>query len=145
MIVNEKGLSQVKGGIAMRNGEARIVGGVEVEAVPAYNVLHLRPTGGPYHPKGDGNGYVITFGDQRVYVAGDTEDVLEMTALGHVDVAFLPVNLPYTMSVQMAARAARVIGPRIFYPYHFGDTDLDKLAALLADAPGIEMRVRKMA
>jgi L-ascorbate metabolism protein UlaG (beta-lactamase superfamily) len=131
-------------GEVMKNGDAREVQGLSVQAVPAYNVVHMRSPGMPYHPKGDGNGYVITFGDKRVYVAGDTENIPEMAELKDIDIAFLPMNLPYTMTPEMAAEAAQVIRPKILYPYHFGNPDTSKLAGLLKDIEGIEVRIRKM-
>jgi L-ascorbate metabolism protein UlaG (beta-lactamase superfamily) len=134
----------VSGGIAMDNGDTRQVGKLRIEAVPAYNVVHKRPSGQPFHPRGVGNGYVITFGDKRVYVAGDTENVPEMKKLGDIDVAFLPMNLPYTMTPEMVADAARAFRPRLLYPYHFGKTDTGKLVELLADDKGIEVRIRPM-
>jgi L-ascorbate metabolism protein UlaG (beta-lactamase superfamily) len=87
---------------------------------------------------------VVTFGDKRIYVAGDTENVPEMARLAGVDCAFLPMNLPYTMTPEMVADAARTIKPKILYPYHFGDTDTSKLVELLKDAKDIEVRIRKM-
>ncbi|MBN1439635.1 MAG: MBL fold metallo-hydrolase [Anaerolineales bacterium] len=133
------------GGIVMGNGDAQIVEGIPVEAVPAYNLVHKRPSGEPYHIRGEGNGYILTFGDTRVYVAGDTENVPEMKNLERIAVAFLPVNLPYTMSPEMAADAARTIRPRILYPYHFSDTDMAKLVGLLKNEQDIEVRIRNMA
>ena len=115
--------AQVKGGTAMANGSARTVAGLAVEAVPAYNIVNKRPTGQPFHPRGEGNGYVVTFGDKRVYVAGDTENTPEMKALKGIDVAFLPMNLPYTMTPAMVADAARAFHPKVLYPYHYGETD----------------------
>jgi L-ascorbate metabolism protein UlaG (beta-lactamase superfamily) len=135
---------KVEGAIVLRNGERRTVAGFDVAAVPAYNLVHKRPDGTPYHPKGRGNGYVLTFGDTRVYVAGDTENVPEMKALPGIAVAFLPMNLPYTMTPEMVADAARAFRPRILYPYHYGDTDPARLLALLKDEKGIEVRVRAM-
>ena len=114
------------------------------DAVPAYNLVHKRESGEPFHPKGQGNGYVITFGDKRVYVAGDTENTPEMKALKNIDIAFLPMNLPYTMTPEMVADAARAFKPKILYPYHFGKTDTARLVALLQDQPEIEVRIRKM-
>ena len=111
----------------MKNGDRRTLQGFEVEAVPAYNIVHKRPDGNPFHPKGQGNGYVITFGGKRIYVAGDTEPIPEMAALKDIDIAFLPMNLPYTMSPEMTAEAARTIRPKILYPYHYGDTDTGRL------------------
>jgi L-ascorbate metabolism protein UlaG (beta-lactamase superfamily) len=133
------------GGIVLCNDDSRTVEGIPIEAVPAYNLVHKRPNGQPFHLPGEGNGYIAAFGDQRVYIAGDTENIPEMKGFGKIDVAFLPVNLPYTMSVEMAADAARTIRPRILYPYHFSDTDLTRLTALLADEKDIEIRLRSMA
>jgi L-ascorbate metabolism protein UlaG (beta-lactamase superfamily) len=135
---------KVDGAIVMKNGETKAVGDIKIEAVPAYNIEHKRPDGTPYHPKGEGNGYVITFGDKRVYVAGDTENTPEMKALTKIDVAFLPMNLPYTMTPEMVADAARAFKPAILYPYHYGKTDPKLLVELLKDTPSVEVRVRKM-
>ncbi|MEK7827877.1 MAG: MBL fold metallo-hydrolase, partial [Thermodesulfobacteriota bacterium] len=131
-------------GIVLKNGEETAVDGIRIEAVPAYNIVHMRSPGMPFHPKGDGNGYVLTFGDKRVYVAGDTENIPEMKTLGRIDVAFLPMNLPYTMTPEMAADAARMVKPKILYPYHFGETDTAKIVSLLKDEKGIEVRIRRM-
>lgn len=135
---------KVEGATVLGNGETLTLEGVTVEAVPAYNLVHERPDGTPFHPKGEGNGYVITFGRTRVYVAGDTENVPEMKALKAIDVAFLPMNLPYTMTPEMVSDAVRTFGPRILYPYHFGESDTARFVALLADVKGTEVRVRKM-
>jgi L-ascorbate metabolism protein UlaG (beta-lactamase superfamily) len=144
VVLTEKCAAQVPGSTVMRNGDVRTVKGLKVEAVPAYNIAHKRPSGEPFHPRGDGNGYVITFGDTRVYVAGDTENIPEMKDLKDITIAFLPVNLPYTMTPEMAADAARTLHPKILYPYHFGDTDLAALVKLLAPEKSIEVRVRSM-
>jgi L-ascorbate metabolism protein UlaG (beta-lactamase superfamily) len=128
----------------MKNGDVKTVGGLKIEAVPAYNIVHMRDQGQPFHPKGVGNGYVITFGDKRVYVAGDTENIPEMKNIKNIDVAFLPMNLPYTMTPEMAADAAKMIRPKILYPYHYGETDTSKLVALLKDTKEIEVRIRNM-
>ena len=106
--------------------------------------MHKRSNGRPFHPKGRGNGYVITFGDKRVYVAGDTENTPEMKALKKINVAFLPMNLPYTMTPEMVADAAKAFKPKILYPYHYGDTDPEKLVELLKNDKQIEVRIRKM-
>lgn len=135
---------KVDGATVLENGETKTLAGVTVEAVPAYNLVHTRPDGTPFHPKGEGNGYVVTFGGTRVYVAGDTENVPEMKAMKAIDVAFLPMNLPYTMTPEMVSDAVRAFGPRILYPYHFGETDPSRLVALLADVKGTEVRIRKM-
>lgn len=145
VLAPEKCAPGIAGAVAMRNGDACEALGIGVEAVPAYNALHKRPTGEPFHPKGEGNGYVLTFGGERVYVAGDTENIAEMKALKDIGVAFMPMNLPYTMTPAMVADAAKAFRPRILYPYHFGSTDTDELVALLEGEQDIEVRIRKMA
>lgn len=134
----------VKGGIIMKAGDSRTVLGVKIEATPAYNLVHKRDSGEPFHPEGVGIGYVLTFGNTRVYVAGDTENTPEMKALKNIDIAFLPMNLPYTMTPEMAADAARAFNPKVLYPYHYGGTDPTRLAELLKDSPGIDVRIRRM-
>jgi L-ascorbate metabolism protein UlaG (beta-lactamase superfamily) len=104
----------------------------------------MRSEGVAFHPKGSGNGYVITFGDKRIYLAGDTENIPEMKNLKNIDYAFLPMNLPYTMTPEMAAAAARAFKPKVLYPYHYGETDPLKLVELMKDAPNVEIRIRKM-
>ena len=135
---------RVEGGLILKNGETRTVRGITVTAVPAYNLVHHRDNGEPFHPRGVGNGYLLDFGDTRLYVAGDTENTPEMAALKDVDIAFLPMNLPYTMTPEMVADAARAFRPRILYPYHYGDTDPQRLVELLRDQPDIEVRIRPM-
>ena len=144
VVVSPSCEGRVRNATVMRNAEAREVAGFRVEALPAYNLVHTRAGGQPYHPRGNGNGYVISFADVRVYVAGDTENTPEMKALRNIAVAFLPMNLPYTMTPEMVADAARSIRPRILYPYHFGQTDPQALVRLLAGEEGIEVRVREM-
>ena len=144
LVLTEECAKKVQGGIVMRNGETKIVRGLKIEAVPAYNITHMRSPGQPFHPKGQGNGYIVTFGDKRVYIAGDTENTPEMKALKNIEVAFLPMNLPYTMTPEMVADAAKAFRPKILYPYHLGETDVSKLMDLLADQKDIEVRVRSM-
>jgi L-ascorbate metabolism protein UlaG (beta-lactamase superfamily) len=144
ILLTEKCAPSASGGIVMKNGDARTVSGLKIEAVPAYNIEHKRPSGEPFHPRGQGNGYIITFGDKRVYVAGDSENTPEMKALKNIDVAFLPMNLPYTMTPEMVADAAKAFRPRILYPYHLGNTDTSQLVKLLAGEKDIEVRIRKM-
>ena len=131
-------------GTVMKNGDTTAVSGIGIEAVPAYNLVGKRPDGRPFHPKGAGNGYIMTFGDVRVYVAGDTENTPEMKLLRRIDIAFLPMNLPYTMTPGMVADAALAFKPGILYPYHFGDTETSQLMELLEEDPSIEVRIRKM-
>ena len=135
---------RVDGGIIMRNGDVKTVDGLKIEAVPAYNLVHMRSKGVPFHIKGIGNGYVITFGNKRVYVAGDTENIPEMKNLKNIDIAFLPMNLPYTMTPEMVADAAIAFKPKILYPYHFGNTDTSRIVDLLKDHKEIEVRIKDM-
>ncbi len=130
----------VAGLTVMRNGESRQVGPTGVEAVPAYNLP--RAGGGQiYHPRGEGNGYVLTFSGQRCYIAGDTSAIPEMAALKNIAVAFLPMNLPYTMTPEEVADAARSFSPKILYPYHDRGSDTAALVKLL-EGSGIEVRIR---
>ncbi len=145
LVLTEICAQQITGGIVMRNGGVQTVAGIPVEAVPAYNLIHKRENGQPFHPKGAGNGYVLTFGDTRLYIAGDTENIPEMKALQDIAIAFLPMNLPYTMNPEMVAEAAKAFRPRILYPYHYGNTDVSKLVELLKGEKKIEVRIRKMA
>lgn len=144
VVSTQRCAERVKGAIVMNNGDVKTLDGLKIEAVPAYNIVHMREPGKPFHPKGVGNGYVITFGNKRVYVGGDTENTPEMKSLKDIDVAFLPMNLPYTMTPEMVADAVKVFKPKILYPYHFGKTDTSKIVALLKDIQETEVRIRKM-
>ena len=144
VVLTEACAQRFTGGVVMKNGDVKTIEGLKIEAVPAYNLVHMRSEGRPFHPKGAGNGYVITFGDKRVYVAGDTENTPEMKALKGIDIAFLPMNLPYTMTPEMVADAAKAFKPKILYPYHYGDTDTAQIVDLLKDSKEIEVRIRKM-
>lgn len=144
LVLNKNCAKDISGGIVLKNGDVQMVQGLKVEAVPAYNIVHKRDNGEPFHSQGIGNGYIITFDDKRVYVAGDTENIPEMKELGKIDIAFLPMNLPYTMTPEMVADAAKMIKPQILYPYHYGNTDTSKLVELLKDDKDIEIRIRKM-
>ena len=144
LILSRKSAEAYGKGTALENGETTIVLGIPLRAVPAYNIIHKRDTGQPFHPKGEGNGYVVTFGATRVYVAGDTEDTPEMKALERIDVAFLPMNLPYTMTPEMVAEAVRAFRPKVLYPYHYGETDTGRLVELLKGVKGTEVRIRRM-
>jgi L-ascorbate metabolism protein UlaG (beta-lactamase superfamily) len=144
IVLTELCAAEVKGGIVMHNGETREVGGLTVNAVPAYNIVNKRPNGSLFHPKGEGNGYIITFGDTRIYIAGDTENIPEMKDFQNISIAFLPMNLPYTMTPEMVADAVRAFRPRILYPYHFGKTETSTIVDLLKDEE-VEVRIRKMA
>jgi L-ascorbate metabolism protein UlaG (beta-lactamase superfamily) len=144
IILTESCSEKLSEGQIMKNGDIKKIKGLSIEAVPAYNLVHKRDSGEPFHPKGVGNGYVITFGDKRVYIAGDTENVPEMADLKNIDIAFLPMNLPYTMTPEMVAQAVQVFTPRVLYPYHYGNTDVNKLVELLKDNKQCEIRIRQM-
>jgi L-ascorbate metabolism protein UlaG (beta-lactamase superfamily) len=137
-------LEDFKPAIVMRNGEVKTFKSITVEAIPAYNIEHKRPDGEPFHPKGQGNGYILTFGNLRVLVAGDTENTPEIKELKNIDIAFLPMNLPYTMTPEMVADAAKSFRPKILYPYHYGNTNTNELVELLKSEKDIEVRIRKL-
>ncbi|MBM3299738.1 MAG: MBL fold metallo-hydrolase, partial [Deltaproteobacteria bacterium] len=142
VVSSEAAAEGAKSTSVMKNGDVKTELGLKIEAVPGYNVVHKRDTGQPFHPKGRGNGYVINFGDVRVYVAGDTEDFPEMKELTNITAAFLPVNLPFTMTGEMAANAAKIIKPKYLYPYHYamGTSQLPEFEKLMKDVAGIELR-----
>ncbi|MEJ0013764.1 MAG: MBL fold metallo-hydrolase [Bauldia sp.] len=120
----------------MKNGDKLEVAGIPIEAVPAYNTTPERLKN---HPKGVGNGYVLTFGDKHVYIAGDTEGTPEMLALTGIDVAFLPMNLPYTMSIDQAADAVKAFKPKVVYPYHSQGSDVAAFKAKVGDAADVRL------
>ncbi|MGH3168031.1 MAG: MBL fold metallo-hydrolase, partial [Trebonia sp.] len=119
---------KLPGIIVMHNGDTRTVDGITVHAVPMYNLTRGPAAGQLYHPKGRGNGYILTLGGKRVYLAGDTECTPEMKALKHIDVAFIPMNLPYTMTPQEAADCVKIFKPKIVYPYHYQGQDTKAFA-----------------
>lgn len=131
-------------GMVLKNDQEITVNDITIEVLPAYNLVHTRDNGDPFHPKGDGNSYLLNIGDMRIYIGGDTENIPEMKALKDVDIAFLPMNLPYTMTPEMVADAAKAFKPRILYPYHYGKTDLNELLKLMADEKEVEVRIRRM-
>ena len=124
--------------ISLANGETSMLDDIGVEGVPMYNLTQDRLR---FHDKGRGNGYVVSMGGTRVYVAGDTEDVPEMRALQNIDVAFVPMNLPYTMTEEQAASGVTAFNPDIVYPYHFQGSDVEKFKALV-EAGGGDTEVR---
>jgi len=125
----------------LHNGETKTFGAWTIEAIPMYNLTRGPAPGQLYHDKGRGNGYVITYGGLRMYVAGDTENIPEMRALKNIEVAFVPMNLPYTMTPEEAAAAVKAFKPKIVYPYHYQGTDLKTFEAALKGS-GIEVRLR---
>ncbi len=143
LFCNVNSASKVTWAQIMRPGDENMVNGITIKAVPAYNIKNMRAPGQPFHPKGIGNGYIITIGDKKFYVAGDTENTPEMKALKNIDVAFLPMNLPYTMTPAMVADASKAFKPGILYPYHYGDTDTTEILNLMKGT-GIEVRIREL-
>ena len=143
LFCNQNSISKVSWGMPMKAGDRQEINNIIIEAVPAYNIVNESSPGHPFHPKGVGVGYLLTVGRKRFYVAGDTENTPEMKSLRNIDVAFLPMNLPYTMTPAMVADAALAFKPKILYPYHFGETDTSEIVKLLKDS-GIEVRIRNL-
>jgi len=145
LFMNQRCYDQIHKGMVLRNGDSRkITKDISLKVVPAYNTTpeHLQ-----FHPQGVGNGYVLNIDGFKIYIAGDTEDIPEMSALKdeHIDLAFLPVNQPYTMTVEQAIRAAWMIQPKVLIPYHFGQTDVAPIKQRLdADNSGIDVWLREM-
>ena len=134
-------LLDVRGAETLANGERLTIDDVTIDAVPMYNPKPDVQHGAIFHPKGRGNGYVVTMSGTRVYVAGDTGCTPEMQAMRDIDVALVPMNLPFTMSPDEAAACVKAIRPRIVFPYHFFGSDPRAFAAALAGS-GIEVRLR---
>lgn len=131
-------------GDVIKNGESTSYNKIAIDAIPAYNIKHKKADGSFYHPEGIGNGYIFTFGDKKIYVAGDTENITEMDSLkGTIEIAFLPKNLPYTMSDEMFIDAAKKVSPKYLYPYHFSEYNEGKINKVLSD-DNIEILVRPM-
>jgi Predicted Zn-dependent hydrolases of the beta-lactamase fold len=122
------------------NGESTTWNKWKITAIPMYNTEHKMPDGTPFHPKGRGNGYVLTYGGKSFYFAGDTEGIPEMRALKNIEVAFIPMNLPYTMTPEAAADAVKAFKPKVVIPYHYRGQDLQKFAGALKGT-GIEVRI----
>ncbi|WP_048649164.1 MBL fold metallo-hydrolase [Nitratireductor soli] len=116
---------------AIGNGESATVDALEILAIPAYNTT---PDRQKYHPEGRDNGYVLTVDGRRVYIAGDTEDIPEMRALKDIHIAFVPMNLPYTMDIDQASSAVAEFAPAYVYPYHYRGQDPEAFAAKVTDA-----------
>jgi L-ascorbate metabolism protein UlaG (beta-lactamase superfamily) len=123
----------------LANGATTTVNGITIEGVPMYNITQDRLQ---FHAKGRGNGYIVTLGGKRVYIAGDTEAHAEMKALQNIDVAFIPMNLPYTMTPAQAAEGVNAVKPKIVYPYHYGMSDVAAFARAIPAGSGVEVRQR---
>lgn len=126
--------------VVMANGETNTVAGIAIEATPMYNLQRGPAAGQFFHTKGRGNGYIVTLGGKRIYFAGDTECVPEIKALKNIDVAFMPMNLPYTMTPAEAADCVKAFKPKIVYPYHFMGQKPEEFEAALKGS-GIEVRI----
>ena len=126
-------------GSVMNNGDTlRLSADITLVAVPAYNTTEANKK---FHPKGRDNGYVLTIDGLRIYIAGDTEDIPEMASIKDIDIAFLPCNQPYTMTPEQLVSAARVVKPKVLFPYHYGQTDVSVIPGMLKD-DGIDVRIR---
>lgn len=126
-------------GTVMANGDKlQLADDIEIEAVPAYNTTEGHQN---FHPKGRDNGFVLTLDGLRIYVAGDTDDIPEMSEIKDIDIAFLPCNQPYTMTVEQLVRAAKTVKPKVLFPYHYGQTDVTGIPAQL-EGDGVDVRIR---
>lgn len=124
----------------LANGESTRWRDWKITAVPMYNINHNQPSGQPFHDKGRGNGYVLNFGGKNFYFAGDTEGTPEMRALNNIDVAFIPMNLPYTMTPAEAADAVKAFHPKVAIPYHYKGQDITQFQKAL-EGSGIQVRL----
>ena len=139
LITNKRCADMLGSGEVMANGDKlQIADGFTVEAVPAYNYTEGRTQ---FHPKSRDNGYILTVDGLRIYIAGDTEDIPEMANIRDIDIAFLPCNQPYTMTPEQLVKAAKVIKPKVLFPYHYGQTDVTKLPSQL-QGDGVDVRIR---
>lgn len=140
LITNPRSSEQLGGkGTVMKNGDKKTAVNWTIEAVPAYNSSAEKKQ---FHPQGRDNGYILTVDGMRIYIAGDTEDIPEMKKIKKIDVAFLPCNLPFTMTPEQLAKAARIIKPNVLFPYHYGQTDIQQVVKLLKGS-GIDVRIRQ--
>ena len=139
LITNARVAEMLGWGTVMANSDSRdLPEGIHLDAVPAYNYTEGHTN---FHPQGRDNGFIFTIDGLRIYVAGDTEDIPEMAEIKDIDVVFLPVNQPYTMTVDQCVHAAEVLQPKVLIPYHFSNTDLSGLPDRL---PGIKVLLRQM-
>ncbi len=139
LVTNKRCADMLGSGKVMANGDKlQLTDDITVEAVPAYNITEGRQQ---YHPKGRDNGYILTIDGLRIYIAGDTEDIPEMASVSDIDIAFLPCNQPFTMTTDQLVRAARIVKPKVLFPYHYGQTDVSKLPSQL-QGDGIDVRIR---
>ncbi|MBR1465997.1 MAG: MBL fold metallo-hydrolase [Bacteroidaceae bacterium] len=138
LVTNQRCADQLGYGQVMKNGDNTSIDGITIEAVPAYNYTEGHTQ---FHPKGRDNGFILTIDGTRIYIAGDTEDIPEMAGISDIDIAFLPCNQPYTMTTDQLVKAARMVKPKVLFPYHYGRTDVTNLPAQLK-ADSIDVRIR---
>ena len=138
LVMNKRCAEMYGAGKVMVNGDKLQLADMSVEAVPAYNNTEGRTQ---FHPKGRDNGYILTIDGLRIYIAGDTEDIPEMSQIKDIDIAFLPCNQPFTMTSEQLVRAAKIIKPKVLFPYHYNDTPVHKISMQLAGS-GIDVRIR---
>ena len=139
LITNQRCAEMLGYGTVMANGDRlQLAPDITLEAVPAYNTTEGHQQ---FHPKGRDNGFILTLDGLRIYIAGDTEDIPEMAEIKDIDVAFMPCNQPYTMTVEQLVNAARVVRPKVLFPYHYGQTDVSGIPSLLEN-DGVEVRIR---
>ena len=139
LITNQRCAESHGYGTVMANGDMlQLSDAISVEAVPAYNTSEGHQQ---FHPQGRDNGFILTLDGLRIYIAGDTEDIPEMVDIKDIDVAFLPCNQPYTMTVEQLVHAAKMIKPKVLFPYHYSQTDVSGIASQL-ESDGIEVRIR---
>ncbi|MGC3875065.1 MBL fold metallo-hydrolase [Halomonas sp. GXIMD04776] len=140
-VADEIGNSYGEAQRVLANGDAVELEGMRIHAMPMYN---LPEDDDPRHPRGFGNGYLLTLGDKRVYISGDTESIDEMRALENIDMAFVCMNLPYTMDVEQAADAVLDFAPAVVYPYHYRGQDVQHFKTLVNEQnPDIDVRLRE--
>ena len=138
LIANKRCAEMLGYGEIMVNGQTSMFNDIKVEAVPAYNNSEGRTQ---FHPKGRDNGYILNIDGLRIYIAGDTEDIPEMQNVKDIDIAFMPCNQPYTMTIDQLVKAAKTVKPKVLFPYHYGQTDVKGIPSQLKDS-GIEVRIR---
>ena len=138
LITNKRCGDMLGYGEIMVNGQWSMFNDIKVEAVPAYNTTEANQK---FHPKGRDNGFILTIDGLRIYIAGDTEDIPEMADIKDIDIAFMPCNQPFTMTPEQLVKAAKVVKPKVLFPYHYGETNVSGIPELLK-AEGIDVRIR---
>ncbi len=139
MIANKNSVDMLGKGKVMNNWDSlTLAKGISLKAVPAYNIT---PGHTQFHPQGRDNGYILTLDGLRIYIAGDTEDINEMKDIHDIDIAFLPCNQPYTMTPEQVAKVARIIKPKVLFPYHYSSTKIEQVSQLLRGTH-IDVRIR---